>query len=159
MSDSVQPHRWKPTRLPHPWDSPGKNTRVACHFLLQGMMVKSENEVTQSCPILSNPMDWLLCPWDFPGMSTGVGCHCLLQKMPLVLIKIDIPRAESTVANPTEWHHHPLITQARDAGVTSYFSFPSPLYFGDKVYSSSSGPLTQSFLCKPLSLPWLGPSS
>ena len=58
VSDSVQPHRWQPTRLPHPWDSPGKNTGVSCHFLLQCMKVKSENEVSQSCPTLSYPMDW-----------------------------------------------------------------------------------------------------
>jgi len=57
MSNSVRPHRWQPTRLPHPWDSPGKNTRVGCQFLLQCMKVKSESEVTQSCPTLSNPMD------------------------------------------------------------------------------------------------------
>ena len=57
MSDSVRPHRRKPTRLPHPWDSPGKNTGVGCHFLLQCMKVKSESEVTQSCPTLSDPMD------------------------------------------------------------------------------------------------------
>ena len=37
MSDSVRPHRWQPTRLPHPWDSTGKNTGVGCHFLLQCM--------------------------------------------------------------------------------------------------------------------------
>ena len=41
--------KWQPTRLPRPWDSPGKNTRVGCHFLLQCMKVKSENEVAQSC--------------------------------------------------------------------------------------------------------------
>ena len=57
MSDSVQPHRWQPTRLPHPWDSLGKNTGVGCHFLLQCMKVKSENEVAQSCLTLHNPMD------------------------------------------------------------------------------------------------------
>ena len=80
MSDSVRPHRRQPTRLPHPWDSPGKNTGVGCHFLLQCMKVKSESEVAQSCPTLSDPMDCpsrLLHPWDFPGKSTGVGCHCL----------------------------------------------------------------------------------
>ena len=38
-------HRRQPTRLPHPWDSPGKNTGVGCHFLLQCMKVKSESEV------------------------------------------------------------------------------------------------------------------
>ena len=57
MSDSVRPHGWQPTRLPHPWDSPGKNTGVGCHFLLQCMKVKSESEVAQSCPTLSDPMD------------------------------------------------------------------------------------------------------
>ena len=57
MSDSVRPHRRQPTSLPRPWDSPGKNTGVGCHFLLQGMKVKSESEVTQLNPTLSNPMD------------------------------------------------------------------------------------------------------
>jgi len=57
VSDSVRPHRQQPTRLPCPWDSPGKNTGVGCHFLLQCMKVKSESEVAQSCPTLSYPMD------------------------------------------------------------------------------------------------------
>ena len=57
VSNSVRPHRRQPTRLPRPWDSPGKNTGVDCHFLFQCMKVKSEREVTQSCPILSDPMD------------------------------------------------------------------------------------------------------
>jgi len=64
VSDSVQPHRRQPTRLPRPWDSPGKNTGVGCHFLLQCMKVKIESEVTQSCPTLSDPMDCSL-----PGSS------------------------------------------------------------------------------------------
>ena len=53
--DSVRPQRRQPTRLPHPWDSPGKNTGVGCHFLLQCMKVRSESEVTQSCPTLHDP--------------------------------------------------------------------------------------------------------
>ena len=57
MSDSVRPHREQSTRLPRPWDSPGKNTGVGCHFLLQCMKVKSGSEVAQSCPTLSDPMD------------------------------------------------------------------------------------------------------
>ena len=57
VSDSVRPHRRQPTRLPRPWDSPGKNTGVGCQFLLQCMKVKSESEVAQSCPTLSDPMD------------------------------------------------------------------------------------------------------
>ena len=64
VSNSVQPQRWQPTRLPHPWDSPGKNTGVCCHFLLKSMKVKSESEVAQSCPTLSDPMDCSL-----PGSS------------------------------------------------------------------------------------------
>ena len=57
MSDSVRPHRRQLTRLPRPWDSPGKNTGVGCHFLLQCSKVKSESEVPQSCLTLSDPMD------------------------------------------------------------------------------------------------------
>ena len=64
MSDSVRPHGLQPTRLLHPWDSPGKNTGVGCHFLLQCMTVKSESEVAQSGPTLSDPMDCSL-----PGSS------------------------------------------------------------------------------------------
>ena len=63
MSDSVRLQRRQPTRLPRPWDSPGKNTRVGCHFLLQCMKVKSESEVAQSCLTLSDPMD--CSPLDF----------------------------------------------------------------------------------------------
>jgi len=65
MSDSVRPQRQQPTRLPRPWDSPGKNTGVGCHFLFQCMKLKSESEVaqvvylkvTQSCPTPSDPID------------------------------------------------------------------------------------------------------
>ena len=64
MSDSVQPHRQQPTKLPRPKDSPGKNNGVGCQFLLQCRKVKSESEVTQSCPTLSEPMDCSL-----PGSS------------------------------------------------------------------------------------------
>ena len=64
MSDSARPHRRQPTRLPRPWDSSGKNTGGGCHFLLQRMKVKSESEVAQLCPTLSDPMDCSL-----PGSS------------------------------------------------------------------------------------------
>ena len=79
---TVRPHRRQPTRLPHPWDSPDKNTRVGCHFLLQCMKVKRESEVVQLCPTLSDPMDCSL-----PGSSAHgifqarvleLGCHSLL---------------------------------------------------------------------------------
>ena len=64
MSDSVRPHRWQPTRLSRPWDSPGKNTGVGCHFLLQYVKVKIENEDAQLCLTLSDPMNCSL-----PGSS------------------------------------------------------------------------------------------
>ena len=64
LYDSVRPHRRQPTRLPRPWDSPGKNTGVGCHFLLQCMTVKSESEVAQLCSTLSDPMNCSL-----PGSS------------------------------------------------------------------------------------------
>ena len=54
---TLRPHRRQPTRLLHPWDSPGKNTGVGCHFLLQCMKVKRESEIAQSCPTPSDPMD------------------------------------------------------------------------------------------------------
>ena len=60
----MQPYRQQPTKLPHPWGSPGKNTEVGCHFLLQCMKVKSESEVAQSCQTLSDSMDCSL-----PGSS------------------------------------------------------------------------------------------
>ena len=84
MFDSRRPHRRQPNRPPHPWDSPGKNTGVGCHFLLQCMKVKSESELAQSCSTLCDPMD---CspPGSsvhgiFLGKITGVGCHCLLRE-------------------------------------------------------------------------------
>ena len=64
MSDSVRPHRRQPTRLWRPWDSPGKNTGVGCHFLLQCLKVKSESKVAQLYLTLHNPMDCSL-----PGSS------------------------------------------------------------------------------------------
>ena len=64
VSNSVRPHGLQPTRLPHPWDSPGKNTGVGCHFLLQCMKVESESEVAQSCLTPSDPVDCSL-----PGSS------------------------------------------------------------------------------------------
>ena len=80
MSNSVRPHGMQPTRLLHPWDSPGKNTGVGCHFLLQCMKVKSESEVTQSCPTRSDPMD--CSP---PGSSVhGILQATVLEWVPLL---------------------------------------------------------------------------
>ena len=82
MSDSVQPHRRQPTRPCRTWDSPGKNTGVGCHFLLQCMKVKSESEVTQSCLTLSDPMDCSL-----PGSSI----HGIFQARVLEWVAIAWP--------------------------------------------------------------------
>ena len=85
VSDSVRPHTGQPTRLPCPWDSPGKNTGVGCHFLLQCMKVKSEKWKWSHSVVLDSKRPHglqptrLLLPWDLPGKSTGVGCHCLFQ--------------------------------------------------------------------------------
>ena len=68
MSDSVWPHRRQPTRLPDPWDSPGKNTGVGCHFLLQWMKVKRESEVAQSCRTIRDTMDCSLPGSSVPGI-------------------------------------------------------------------------------------------
>ena len=70
LCPTVSPHRWQPTRLPCPWDSPGKSNGVGCHFLLQCMKVKSESEVAQSCPTLRDPMD---------GSLWGSSVHGIFQ--------------------------------------------------------------------------------
>ena len=70
-------------QAPHPWDSPGKNTGVGCHFLLQCMKVKSESEVAQSCPTLSDPMDCSLPDSSIHGIFQArvleLGCHLHLS--------------------------------------------------------------------------------
>ena len=89
MSDSVRPHRQQPTRLHHPWDSPGKNTGVGCHFLLQFMKVKSEIEVSQSCPTLLDSMDCSL-----PGSSV----HGIFQARVLKWIAITFSNNPTVVS-------------------------------------------------------------
>ena len=90
MSNSVRPHRQQPTRLLCPWDSPGKNTGVGCHFFLQFTKVKSESEVAQSCPTLSDPMDWSL-----PGSSV----HGIFQARVLELGAVE---ATPPLSDPLE---------------------------------------------------------
>ena len=75
----VQPHKWQPTRLLHPQDSPGKNTGVGCHFLLQCMKAINESEVAQLCPTLNDPMDCSL-----PGSSV----HGIFQARVLECVAI-----------------------------------------------------------------------
>ena len=98
MSDSVRPHRWQPTRLPHPWDSPGKNTGVGCHFLLQCMKVKSESEVTQSCLTLCDPMDYSL-----PGSSIHGIFQARVLEWGAIAFSMIIFRSTHIAANGILW--------------------------------------------------------
>ena len=100
MSGSVRPHRQQPTGLPRPWVSPGKNTGVGCHFLLQCMKVKSESEVAQSCPTLCDPMDCSL-----PGSSI----HGIFQARVLEWAAIAFS-AEELVAYKY-WNNFVIISQ------------------------------------------------
>ena len=106
VSNSVWLHRWQPTRLLCPWDSPGKNTGVGCHFLLQWMKVKSESEVARLCPTLSNLMDcslpgssihgisqarvleWGAIAFSSENLSKSVIVYCLTQVLDCLEIKI-----------------------------------------------------------------------
>ena len=92
VSDSVRPLRRQPTRLPRPWDSPGKNTEVGCHFLLQCMKVKSESKVAQSCPTLCDPTDCSLL---------GSSLHGILQARILEWVAISFSRGSSRPRNQT----------------------------------------------------------
>ena len=96
MSDSLRPQRRLPTRLPRSWDSLGKNTGVGCHFLLQCMKVKSEREVTQSCPTLCDPMD--CSP---PGSST----HGIFQARVLEQVAIAFSKEISSLSNSIVFHY------------------------------------------------------
>ena len=111
VADSVRPHRWQPTRPRRPWDSPGKNTGVGCHFLLQCMKVRSEREVTHSCPTLSDPMDCSL-----PGSSV----HGIFQARVLEWGAIAFPKQMQYVGyseSKCQYQHQPneqeLITISR----------------------------------------------
>ena len=91
MSNYVRPHSQPPTRLLCPWDSPGKNTGVGCHFLLQCMKVKSEIEVTQSCLTLRDPMDCSLPGSSIHGIFQAQywsGVHRLLLLVSIGLLKM-----------------------------------------------------------------------
>ena len=114
----MRPQRRQPTRLRRPWDSPGKNTGVGCHFLLQCMKVESEVASVMSDSVRPHGLQptRLLRPWDFPGKSTGVGCHCLLQCMK-VETESEVAQSCPTLCDPTDCGPQgssvPGISQAR----------------------------------------------
>ena len=109
MSDSVQPHRRQPTRLPCPWDSPGKNTGVGCHFLLQCRKVKSKREAAQSCLTLGDSMDCSL-----PGSSV----HGIFQARVLEWGAIAFSNPDNGLA--------PLLSLCVELSVPVLIPCPSP---------------------------------
>ena len=116
MSDSVRPHRRQPTRCPRPWDSPGKNTGVGCHFLLQCMKVKVKVKSLSSVQLLATP--WTAAyqapaSMGFSRQDTGVGCHFLLQCMKV--------KSESEDAQSCPTLRHPW-TAAYQAPLSMGFS-------------------------------------
>ena len=117
MSDSVRPQRRQPTRLPHPWDSPGENTGVGCHFLLQCMKVKSESEVAQSCPTLSDPIDCSL-----PGSSIhGIFQARVLEWGAIAFSELTSTACENILAEATSGPSHvlPILTLCAHPGSSS----------------------------------------
>jgi len=86
----------QPTRFRHPWDSPGKNIGVGCHLLLQCMKVKSESEVAQSCPTLSDPMDSSL-----PGSSVHGSLQARILEWGAIAFSEDAP--SQAVSLSTTW--------------------------------------------------------
>ena len=113
MSDSVRPHRRQLTRLPRPWDSPGKNTGVGCHFLLQCIKVKVKSlsrvrllatpwTAAHQAPLsmgFSRQEYWSGVP--SPSPNTGVGCHLLLQCMK-VKSESEVAQSCPTLSNPMD---------------------------------------------------------
>ena len=143
MSDSVWPHRRQPTRLLCPWDSPGKNTGVGCHFLLQCMKVKSESEVAQSCLTLSNPMHCSL-----PGSSVHGIFRCHL-KYPRTRTRAELSaNGQGGLAGCSPWGHRRLHAPERLNNNNSFYlvfrafamsvvSEKITTFWGDKLCSPS----------------------
>ena len=125
----MRPRRRQPTRLCHPWDSPGKNTGVGCHFLLQYMKVKSEREVAQSCLTLRDPMDWSL-----PGSSVhGIFRARVLEWVAIAFSILTLPRGKFPRVNSSE--PQSLETIFFHTGIFSFIQQPlSNAYKGCEGY-------------------------
>ena len=123
MSDSVRRHRRQPTRLPRPWDSPGKNTGVGCHFLLQYMKVKSERKVTQSCPTLCDPID---------GSPPGSPIPGILQARILEWVAISFSNAWKWKVKGKSLRHVRLFVTPW----TTAYQAPPPMGFSRQEYWS-----------------------
>ena len=122
----MRPHRRQPTRLPRPWDSPGKNTGVGCHFLLQCMKVKSESEVFQSCPTLSNAMDCSLpgssihgifqaraLEWGAIAFSNFIVKSCYLEHLSSPRQRIFLIKANGRKIFQARLRHSPALTAGK----------------------------------------------
>ena len=150
MSNSVRPHRRWPTRLPRPWDSPGKNTGVGCHFLLQCMKGKSESEVAQSCLTLRDPM---VC--SLPGSSV----HGIFQAR--VLVWGAIAFSNYTANQWQKWHSNPMYIFSFPPRIISHLllspAFPSlieiPLLSSSSFCEVLGSISALSFLLIVLSIP------
>ena len=124
MSDSVRPHSRQPTRLLCPWDSPGKNTRVGCHFLLQFMEVKRESEVAQPCLTPSDSMDCSL-----PGSSAhgtlqarvlewgAIAFSLILSKMNGVIHTMPMSHGQTWYMQQALWQHMPPFKDRSEAHI------------------------------------------
>ena len=123
VSDSVRPHRQQPMRLPCPWDSPGKNTEVGCHFLLQCMKVKSESEVAQSSPTLSDPMDCSL-----PGSSVHGIFQARVVEWVAIAFSVPLPHMHNIL--------HPWDFPGKSAGVGCHCLLHSKLLTVVNSFSS-----------------------
>ena len=132
MSDSVRPHRLQPTRLCHPWGSPGKNTGVGCHFLLQCMKMKSESEVAQLCPTLHDRMDCSL-----PGSSV----HGIFQAR--VLKRVAIAFSEVPPYNSFKKKNAPLHTHAHTKPINARLYYT---HWIQKPMISESGSVSHSVI-------------
>ena len=153
MSDSVRPHRQQPTRLPGPWDSPGKNTGVGCHFLLQCMKMKSESEVAQSCPTICNPID---------SSAPGSPVPGILQARTLEWVAISFSNAWKwrvkfshgwLLATPwTVAHQAPLSLGFSRREYWSGVPLPSPKGEWEKIktYLPYTEPMPRKFICQNL---------
>ena len=123
----MRPHRWQPTRLPRPWDSPGRNTGAGCHFLLQCMKVKSESEVAQSCPTLSETIDCSL-----PGSSVhGIFQARILEWVAISFSMIsfrmdwlDLLAVQGTLKSLLQHHSSKASILSRSAFFTVQLSHP-----------------------------------
>ena len=130
MSDSVQPHRRQPTRLPRPWDSPGKNTGVGCHFLLQCKKVKSERKVTHCVRLLGTP--WTTAYQAPPSMGVSRQEYWCRDIMLLLLLQSRFSRIRLCATPEMAAHQAPPSLGFSRQEHWSGLPLPSPVHESEK---------------------------